>query len=83
MKVSDLKPLEKNPFKSKGDAQIKRIAKSIQEFEHMMEIRRIYLLVQAPQWSLPISLTASVTGWKLSQNIVRLLLIECVILILI
>ena len=43
MKVSDLKPLEKNPFKSKGDAQIKRIAKSIQEFERMMEIRRIVI----------------------------------------
>jgi len=43
MKVSDLKPLEKNPFKSKGDEQIKRIAKSIQEFERMMEIRRIVI----------------------------------------
>ena len=43
MKVSDLKPLEKNPFKSKGDAQIKRIAKSIQEFERMMEIRKIVI----------------------------------------
>ena len=43
MKVSDLKPLEKNPFKSKGDEQIKKIAKSIQEFERMMEIRRIVI----------------------------------------
>jgi len=43
MKVSDLKPLEKNPFKSKGDAQIKRIAKSIQEFERMMSIRKIII----------------------------------------
>ena len=41
MKVSELKPLEKNPFKSVGDEQIKKIAKSIQEFERMMEIRRI------------------------------------------
>ena len=43
MKVSELKPLEKNPFKSSGDEQIKRIAKSIQEFERMMEIRRIVI----------------------------------------
>ena len=43
MKVSELKPLEKNPFKSSGDEQIKRIAKSIQEFERMMEIRRIII----------------------------------------
>jgi len=43
MKVSELKPLEKNPFKSVGDEQIKKIAKSIQEFERMMEIRRIVI----------------------------------------
>ena len=43
MKVSELKPLEKNPFKSVGDEQIKNIAKSIQEFERMMEIRRIVI----------------------------------------
>ncbi len=43
MKVSELKPLEKNPFKSVGDEQIKKIAKSIKEFERMMEIRRIVI----------------------------------------
>ena len=43
MKITELKPLEKNPFKSSGDEQIKRIAKSIQEFERMMEIRRIVI----------------------------------------
>lgn len=43
MKISELKPLERNPFKSKGDEQIKRIAKSIKEFERMMEIRKIVI----------------------------------------
>jgi DNA modification methylase len=43
MKITELKPLEKNPFKSVGDEQIKKIAKSIQEFERMMEIRRIVI----------------------------------------
>ena len=43
MKITELKPLEKNPFKSSGDEQIKRIAKSIQEFERMMEIRKIII----------------------------------------
>jgi len=43
MKLSKLRPLEKNPFKSAGDEQIKKIAKSIQEFERMMEIRRIVI----------------------------------------
>jgi ParB-like chromosome segregation protein Spo0J len=43
MKISDLKPLEKNPFKSRGDAQIQAIAKSIQEFERMMTIRKIVI----------------------------------------
>lgn len=43
MKISELKPLEKNPFKSPGDEQIKLIARSIHEFERMMEIRRIVI----------------------------------------
>ncbi len=43
MKITELKPLEKNPFKSPGDEQIKLIARSIQEFERMMEIRRIVI----------------------------------------
>ena len=38
MKITELKPLEKNPFKSKGDEQIQKIAKSIQDFERMMSI---------------------------------------------
>ena len=41
MKLSQLKPLEKNPFKSKGDKQIAAIGKSISEFEKMMQIRKI------------------------------------------
>ena len=41
MKITDLKPLEKNPFKSKGDEQIQQIANSIQNFEKMMSIRPI------------------------------------------
>jgi len=41
MKLSNLKPLEKNPFKSKGDEQIKKIGQSIQDFEKMMAIRPI------------------------------------------
>lgn len=41
MKISELKPLEKNPFKSKGDEQIQQIANSIQNFEKMMSIRPI------------------------------------------
>jgi hypothetical protein len=43
MKINDLKPLDKNPFKSKGDKQIEKIAKSIEDFEHMMEIRKIVI----------------------------------------
>lgn len=43
MKINDLKPLDKNPFKSKGDAQIEKIAKSIEDFERMMEIRKIVI----------------------------------------
>ena len=30
MKISELKPLEKNPFKSKGDEQIQQIWKNVQ-----------------------------------------------------
>ena len=43
MKINDLKPLDKNPFKSKGDKQIEKIAKSIEDFERMMEIRKIVI----------------------------------------
>lgn len=41
MKISELKPLERNPFKSKGDELIKKIADSISSFEKMMRIRKI------------------------------------------
>ena len=41
MKINALIPLEKNPFKSKGDEQIRKIADSIQHFEKMMSIRPI------------------------------------------
>ena len=43
MKLSALKPLEKNPFKLKGDAELDGIAKSIQSFEKMMSIRKIVI----------------------------------------
>ena len=43
MKINDLKPLDKNPFKGKGDKQIEKIAKSIEDFERMMEIRKIVI----------------------------------------
>jgi len=43
MKINDLKPLDRNPFKSKGDRQIEKIAKSIEDFERMMEIRKIVI----------------------------------------
>ena len=43
MKISALKPLEKNPFKLKGDAELDGIAKSIQSFEKMMSIRKIVI----------------------------------------
>jgi len=43
MKIKDLKPLDRNPFKSKGDKQIEKIAKSIEDFERMMEIRKIVI----------------------------------------
>jgi DNA modification methylase len=43
MKINELKPLEKNPFKSRGDEQIKAIGKSIQDFERMMTIRKIVI----------------------------------------
>ena len=43
MDIKQLKPLEKNPFKSKGDKQIKAIGKSISDFEKMMEIRKIVI----------------------------------------
>jgi len=43
MKINELKPLDKNPFKAKGDRQIEKIAKSIENFERMMEIRKIVI----------------------------------------
>lgn len=43
MKISELKPLEKNPFKAKNDEQIEKIGKSISEFERMMSIRPIII----------------------------------------
>ena len=43
MKIELLKPLEANPFKSKGDEQIKAIASSIETFGKMMEIRKIVI----------------------------------------
>ena len=43
MKINELKPLDKNPFKAKGDRQIEKIAKSIEDFERMMEIRKIVI----------------------------------------
>jgi len=43
MKLTKLKPLEKNPFKSTGDEQIKLIAESIKSFEKMMSIRKIVI----------------------------------------
>ena len=43
MKITDLKPLEKNPFKVKNDAQIEKIGKSIKDFERMMSIRPIII----------------------------------------
>lgn len=43
MNINDLKPLEKNPFKKKGDKQIERISKSINDFKEMMEIRKIVI----------------------------------------
>ena len=43
MKISELKPLEKNPFKAKDDKQIEKIGKSINDFERMMSIRPIII----------------------------------------
>ena len=43
MKITNLKPLEKNPFKVKNDAQIEKIGKSIKDFERMMSIRPIII----------------------------------------
>jgi len=43
MKISDLKALEKNPFKAKDDKQIEKIGKSISGFERMMSIRPIII----------------------------------------
>lgn len=43
MNIQKLKPLEKNPFKGKGDKQLKLIAESIESFEKMMTIRKIVI----------------------------------------
>lgn len=43
MKISDLKPLDKNPFRVKNDEQIKKIGESIKSFERMMSIRKIII----------------------------------------
>jgi hypothetical protein len=43
MKIDDLRILEENPFKSKGDKQIRAIAKSIKDFEKMMSLRPIII----------------------------------------
>jgi hypothetical protein len=43
VKISDLKPLEKNPFKLKGDEQLEKIANSIESFKKMMSIRKIII----------------------------------------
>lgn len=43
MKVSELKPLEKNPFKLKGDAELELIGQSIESFKKMMTIRKIVI----------------------------------------
>jgi len=42
MKISDLKPLEQNPFKPR-DPELKKLKKSIQEFEKMLSIRKIVI----------------------------------------
>jgi ParB-like chromosome segregation protein Spo0J len=41
--INKLKPLENNPFKSKGDKQVEAIGKSIKSFEKMMSIRKIVI----------------------------------------
>ncbi len=43
MKITELKPLEKNPFKLKGDKELDLIAKSIESFKKMMSIRKIVI----------------------------------------
>lgn len=43
MKIDKLIPLETNPFRSKGDLQIQKIAKSIKAFSKMMSIRKIII----------------------------------------
>ncbi len=43
MKISELKPLEQNPFKLKGDEQLEKIANSIESFKKMMSIRKIII----------------------------------------
>ncbi len=43
MKLTELKPLEQNPFKLKGDAELERIGNSIESFKKMMAIRKIII----------------------------------------
>lgn len=43
MKISDLIPLEKNPYKLRGDAELEKLKNSIQSFEKMMSIRKIII----------------------------------------
>ena len=43
MKLNDLKPLERNPFKLKGDAELETLKKNIQGFEKMLSIRKIVI----------------------------------------
>ena len=43
MKISDLIPLEKNPYKIRGDAELEKLKNSIQSFEKMMAIRKIII----------------------------------------
>ena len=42
MEINELKPLEKNPFKP-GDDTIDRLAKSIEDFQKMLSIRKIVI----------------------------------------
>ena len=42
MKIEDLHPLQDNPFKP-GDKTIERLAKSVQDFQKMLSIRKIVI----------------------------------------
>ena len=43
MKINELKPLDKNPFPIKGDAELEKIKNSIKSFEKMLSIRKIVI----------------------------------------